>query len=73
MAQRKQKRKPRAKYWVLSQMLGKITVYFHEWSGIGPRSTRDLEKAARFPTKRAAMRSQAYTYALSWYEPEAIR
>lgn len=71
----KRKRKPRAKYWVLSQPIGAFKVYFYEWTGIGPRSTRDLDKAARFPTKRAAMSSAGFYHALSLYspKPEAIR
>ncbi len=57
-------------YWVLRD--GKL--FFRDWlEGFGPRFTHIRGKAARFPSKRNAMQSPAYSFALTFCEPEAVR
>lgn len=59
----------RARYWVLRHGSN----YFQGWTEIGPRSTRTRGEAERFPSKRKALQSPAYSFALTFYEPEAVR
>lgn len=44
-------------------------VYFKKWTGIGPMSTKDIEEAETFDSKEEAMRSPAYTFSLTFFEP----
>ena len=55
--------------WVLKDR----RLYFRNWSGIGPRSTPDLCEAARFTTKEEAMRSPAYSFSLTSYNPVEVK
>jgi hypothetical protein len=62
--------KRRSRYWVLRD--GKN--YFKQWKmDIGPIATQTRGEAARFPSKRKAMQSPAYSFMLASYEPEAVR
>lgn len=64
--------KKRACYWVLRDSLtGKYLKMW--WTGIGPCATKTRGEAERFPSKRKAMQSPAYSFALTFYEPEAVR
>ena len=64
-------KKPRIRYWLLKDTLSKK--YFKEWTGIGPAATSSRVEAERFPNKNSAMRSPAYSFALTFYEPVAVR
>ncbi len=46
--------------------------YFMFWTAIGPAATPELAKAARFPTREAAMASPAYIHHGSFYEPTEL-
>ncbi len=59
----------RARYWVLRDGRN----YFQQWTGIGPCATQTRGEAERFVSKRKAMQSPAYSFALTFYEPEAVR
>ena len=64
-------KKKRARYWVLKDELsGK---YFKQWTSIGPAATPTRGEAERFPSKRKAMQSLAFSFALTSYEPKAVR
>ena len=65
------KTKKRARYWVLQDTLNKK--YFMQWTGIGPAATPVRGEAMRFPSKRKAMQHEAYSFALTFYEPKAVR
>lgn len=67
------KRKARILFWVLADTVKNRTIYFHEWTNIGPCGTRNLKQAERFKTKQAAMNSPAFTFPLTFYEPTPIR
>lgn len=56
--------------WVLRNSLG--GKYFSEWTGIGPASTDDVSKAEVFASKEEAMRSPAYTFSLTFFEPTKL-
>lgn len=43
--------------------------YFKEWTGIGPAATQDIDEAKVFASKEDAMRSPAFTFGLTFYEP----
>jgi hypothetical protein len=60
----------RIKHWVLQNYDG---LYYREWTGIGPRSTDDIELAAKYRTRRDAMRTDAYCFPLQTYEPKPVR
>lgn len=61
--------KKRILFWVLVYQFGQgRTVYFREWTGIGPRGTPNLKDAARFKTKRESTK-----YYVPFYEPMPIR
>jgi hypothetical protein len=62
-------RRKRIKFWVLKDGRN----YFKQWTGIGPAATQRREEAARFWTKRDAMMSPAFTFALTFYEPHPVR
>jgi len=47
--------------------------YFREWTGIGPRCTQNVADAARFATKREALRHPAYTFSLTSFEPVRVQ
>lgn len=60
----------RTRYWVLRN--GKS--YFMEWiENFGPRCTPMRGEAKRFTSKRKAMQSPAYSFALMFFDPEAVR
>ena len=59
----------RARYWVLRDGRN----YLEQWTGIGPCATQTRGDALRFPNKRTAMQHPAYSFALTFYEPEAVR
>lgn len=59
----------RVQYWVLKD--GKS--YFDVMTGIGPRGTPLMDEAARFTSKKAAMRSPAFTFSLANYKPHPVR
>lgn len=63
--------KKRIKYWVLRDSLSKK--YLEQWTGIGPAATSKKSEAKRFRTRQAAMDSPAYTFALTFFEPVAVR
>lgn len=73
MAEKKRKRKARALFWVLADSTKKRTNFFREWTGIGPRGTRNLREAKRFRTRREALASRASAFLLMFYEPMPIR
>ena len=60
----------RARYWVLRNLNG---LYFREMREIGPRNTERRGKAARFPSRRKAWQSPAYSSSLETYGAEAVR
>ena len=62
-------KRKRLKYWVLRDKKN----YFKQWTGIGPMATQKLDEASQFKTKREAMQSPAYSFAMTFYEPEAVR
>lgn len=62
--------KSKIKFWVLKDG----NRYFREWTpGIGPRSTATRGDAERFPSRKRAEQSPAYSFALMFYEPFAVR
>lgn len=61
--------KSRVKFWVLKD--GKN--YFKQWTGIGPCATQKRGEAERFRTRKDAMQSPAYSFALTFYEPHPVR
>lgn len=62
-------KRKRARYWVLRDGRN----YFCQWVRIGPLSTLVRGDAERFKSKREAMQSDAYSFPLMSYEPEAVR
>jgi hypothetical protein len=56
--------------WAL-QLKGGL--YFRETTGIGPRCTDEVKEAARFPTKREALQSEAYTFPFTAFEPVKVK
>lgn len=46
--------------------------YFREWTGIGPACTKKIFEAAQFDTKEDAMRSPAFTFSLTSFEPKEV-
>lgn len=65
--------KRRARYWVLCTHTVGRTYWFRELGAIGPRCTEQRSEAARFKSRREAMRSSAYWFAFTNFEPEAVR
>ena len=53
--------------WILQDSMTKK--YFRKWTGIGPSTTEDIYEAERFETKEDAMRSPAYSFSFSFFEP----
>ena len=51
---------------------GEDVRYFMCWTGIGPASTNDPAEAARFPSEAAALQSPAYSFWLTFFQPEPI-
>jgi hypothetical protein len=52
--------------WVLRNKGGR---YFCEWTGIGPRFTHDISKAARFESERSALLESGRHYGFVGCEP----
>jgi hypothetical protein len=59
--------------WVLAYEgdNGRVT-YFETWTAIGPCGTWNISDAERFATEHDAMRSPAYSHALSFYAPKRV-
>lgn len=58
--------------WVLRDQFKGEDIYFLEWTGIGPRGTKDLQKAHKFNSRMEAIKSPAYKFALTNYCPLRI-
>jgi hypothetical protein len=67
MKPKRQKKAKAAVVWVLQDNASKL--YFQCSQGIGPRCSPMLALAARFPTRQAAMQSEAYAHPLMSFEP----
>lgn len=53
--------------WVLKDSVSGY--YFKCWTGIGPAGTESLDEAEIFDSKEDAMRSPAFTFSMTFYEP----
>jgi hypothetical protein len=63
--------------WILVEKLatkqnGK-PLYYRGWTPIGPRCTEDIKEAEKFETKFDAWGSRAYSFSLTFFEPEEVK
>lgn len=63
------KKLDKIRYWVLKDG----NSYFYDMTGIGPRGTPLMDEAARFTSKKEAMRSPAFAFILANYKPHPVR